>query len=445
MRRIMIAGTVSGCGKTTVTCAVLQALIDRDLHVSSFKCGPDYIDPMFHKSVIGAASYNLDSYMMSDKTIKYLLKKNGGDISVIEGVMGFYDGLNFSDKGSSYELSKITDTSVILVVNSRGMSLSVMAVIKGFKELKKNNIKGVIFNNLPERLYSSMAKECRRIGVEPLGFLPNIKEAQIGSRHLGLVTAQEIGDIKNKMRLLAISAEKYIDINRLIEIAECGDIKSEPVSAEKISDVTIAIARDRAFCFYYSDNLNLLRELGAKIVEFSPLANDTVPECDGIILGGGYPELYADILEKNTVTLNSVKEKIENNIPCIAECGGFMYLHEIMEDNEGKAHKMAGVIKGRCYKTDALKHFGYMEMTARTDNILCGKGEKIRAREFHYFDSDCCGNGFIADKNGVKRECVNTRGNLFAGFAHIHFYANINFAKNFIKKCGEYKCTRLEK
>ena len=445
MQRIMIAGTGSGCGKTTVTCAILQALINRSFRVSSFKCGPDYIDPMFHKSVIGAASYNLDSYMMSDETIKYLLKKNGDDISVIEGVMGFYDGLNFSDKGSSFEISKITDTNVVIVINSRGMSLSAMAVIKGFKEFKKNNIKGVIFNNLPERLYSSMAKECRRAGVEPLGFLPQIKEAEIGSRHLGLVTAQEIGDIKNKMQLLAANAEKYIDIDRLLEMAECGDIKSELTSAKKISDVTIAVARDRAFCFYYEDNLNLLREMGAKIVEFSPLADDVVPECDGIILGGGYPELYADILETNTVTLDSVKEKIGNNMPCIAECGGFMYLHEIMEDNDRNPHKMAGVIKGRCYKTNTLKRFGYMEMTAQSDNILCRQGEKIRAREFHYFDSDCCGNGFIADKNGVKWECINTDGNLFAGFGHIHFYSNTGFARNFIKKCEEYKCIRSGK
>lgn len=442
MKRIMIAGTNSGCGKTTVTCAVLQALVNRNLNVSSFKCGPDYIDPMFHKTVIGTAAYNLDSYLMDSDTVNYLLKKNGGDISVIEGVMGFYDGLSFTERGSSYELSQITDTDVILVVNCKGMSLSAMAVIKGFKDFKNNNIVGVIFNNLPERLYKDMADECRRLGIVPLGFMPYIKEVQLGSRHLGLITAQEISDIKDRMNTLAEYAEKYIDIDKILEIADGGDTKTNAHDIEKIADVKIAVARDKAFCFYYEDNLQLLRELGAEIIEFSPLENESVPECDGLIMGGGYPELYADILEKNEGTLNSVKDCIESGVPCIAECGGFMYLHEIMEDINGRGHKMAGVIKGVCRKTDRLQRFGYMEMTAQNDNILCKKGDKIRAREFHYFDSDCCGNGFVAEKNGKTWECVNTDKNLFAGFGHIHFYANIEFAKNFIKSCEEYKCTK---
>ncbi|MGN0107713.1 MAG: cobyrinate a,c-diamide synthase [Hominilimicola sp.] len=442
MKRIMIVGTNSGCGKTTVTCAVLQALGNRNLRVSSFKCGPDYIDPMFHKTVIGTASYNLDSYLMDSDTVNYLLQKNGGDISVIEGVMGFYDGFSFTESGSSHELSQITGTNVILVVNCKGMSLSAMAVIKGFKEFKNNNIVGVIFNNLPERLYKGMSDECRKLSIEPLGFMPYVKEAWIGSRHLGLVTAQEISDIRDKMNILAHYAERHIDIDKILEIAESRDTKIKAPDIKKIADVKIAVARDKAFCFYYEDNLQLLREMGAKIIEFSPLENECVPECDGLILGGGYPELYADILERNTVTLNSVRNAIKSGIPCIAECGGFMYLHEIMEDNNGRGYKMAGVIKGVCRKTDKLQRFGYMEMTARRDNILCKKGDKIRAREFHYFDSDCCGNGFIAEKNGTTWECVNTDKNLFAGFPHIHFYANIEFAENFIKSCEGYKCTR---
>ena len=442
MKRIMIAGTNSGCGKTTVTCAILQALVNRNLNVSSFKCGPDYIDPMFHKTVIGTAAYNLDSYLMDSDTVNYLLKKNGGDISVIEGVMGFYDGLSFTEKGSSYELSQITDTNVVLVVNCKGMSLSAMAAIKGFKDFKNNNIVGVIFNNLPEKLYKDMADECRKLGIVPLGFMPYIKEVQLGSRHLGLITAQEISDIRYRMNTLAQYAQKYIEIDKILEIADSEDTKTNAPDIEKIANVKIAVARDRAFCFYYEDNLQLLRELGAEIIEFSPLENESVPECDGLILGGGYPELYADILEKNTGTLNSVRDTIKSGVPCIAECGGFMYLHETMEDINGRRHKMAGVIKGVCHKTERLQRFGYMEMTAQSDNILCQKGDKIRAREFHYFDSDCCGNGFIAEKNGKVWECVNTDKNLFAGFPHIHFYANIEFAKNFIKSCEEYKCTR---
>ena len=184
--------------------------------------------------------------------------------------------------------------------------------------------------------------------------------------------------------------------------------------------------------------------MGAEIVKFSPLENENVPQCDGLILGGGYPELYADILEKNTGTLNSVKECVESGVPCIAECGGFMYLHEIMEDSDKNEHGMVGIIKGTCRKTDRLQRFGYMEMTANRDNILCKKGDKIRAREFHYFDSDCNGNGFTAVKNDRQWECVNVDKNLFAGFPHLHFFANINFAENFMKSCEEYKCTKSE-
>jgi cobyrinic acid a,c-diamide synthase len=209
--------------------------------------------------------------------------------------------------------------------------------------------------------------------------------------------------------------------------------------------VKIAVARDRAFCFYYEDNLQLLRELGAEITEFSPLANEPVPECDGLILGGGYPELYADTLEKNKIAIESVREKIEDKMPCIAECGGFMYLHESMEDSEGKPHKMAGIIKGSCFATERLQRFGYMEMSANKDNILCERDNKIRAREFHYFDSDSLGNGFTAQKGNNKWECVHTEGRLFAGFPHIHFYTDITLAENFIKSCEEYKCTKQKK
>lgn len=441
MKRIMIAGTNSGCGKTTVTCAVLQALKNRGVDVSSFKCGPDYIDPMFHKTIIGAPSYNLDSFLTDENTVNYLLHKNGCRVSVIEGVMGFYDGLSFTEKGSSHEISEITKTPVALVVNCRGMSLSSAAVLQGFKNFKDNNIKGVIFNNLSEKLYESMAEECRKIGITPLGFMPYISDAALESRHLGLVTAQEVKDIKGKMQILAKYAEKYIDLDALLALSEYEDTKYEDIPISKIGDIKIAIARDRAFCFYYEDNLDLLRSMGAELVEFSPLANEEVPQCGGMILGGGYPELYADILEKNTVTLKSVKENIENGMPCLAECGGFMYMHKTL-DNGKRTYKMAGVIDGVCRKTDRLQRFGYMEMTAEKDNILCKKGDKIHAREFHYFESNCCGSSFTARKDASEWKCVNTTKNLFAGFPHIHFWSNISLAENFIKSCEEYKCTR---
>lgn len=441
MKRVMFAGERSGCGKTTVTCAFIQAVTERGHRVSAFKCGPDYIDPMFHKTALGADSYNLDSFLMSGDTINYLLAKNSGDINVIEGVMGFYDGMGFTGKGSSRELSEITDTPVILIVDCGGRSLSAAAAVKGFKEFKENKIAGVIFNNLKDSLYADMARGCRTVGVEPLGYMPRVRGAEIESRHLGLVTAAEIGDIKNKIRILGEQAEKTIDIDRVLETAERGDTKTNFSPPQKTADVKIAVARDKAFCFYYADNLNLLKSLGARLLFFSPLANESVPDCDGIIIGGGYPELYADVLAKNTGTLKSLRAKILGGAPCIAECGGFMYLHESITVG-GEKHNMVGVIEGTCRKTDRLQRFGYMEMTAKRDNILCKRGHKIRSREFHYFDSTNPGRGFTAQKNGRSWECVHAEGNLFAGFPHLHFYSDVTLAENFIKSCEEYKCKR---
>ncbi len=442
MRRIMIGGTGSGCGKTTVTCALLSAFKRRGTDVCAFKCGPDYIDPMFHKNVIGAPSYNLDSFFMSDDRINASLAENGGDLAVIEGVMGFYDGIDFSFSGSSHEISRITDTAVVLVADCSGASLSVMASVRGFADFTENNIAGVIFNNLPERLYGKMSDECRKIGLEPFGFLPRIKEARVGSRRLGLVSAEEISDLKEKMRILGEYAEKYIDMDALLRAAERETRAFSVPKINKISDVRIAVARDRAFCFYYDDNFKLLTKMGAKLVFFSPLANEPVPECDGLILGGGYPELNAHRLEQNAAASLSVREAIGAGMPCIAECGGFMYLHESMEDENGEPHKGVGVIKGKCVRTNSLRHFGYMEMTALRDNILCGRGHKIRAHEFHYYDTDCREHSFEANKNGETWECVVTSKNLFAGFPHIHFGSDVTLAENFLKSCEEYKCTR---
>lgn len=444
MKRVMIAGDGSGCGKTTLTCALLGTMKKRGINVASFKCGPDYIDTMFHKTVIGVPSYNLDSYLMSENTIRYLLQKNSRDINIIEGVMGFYDGLNFASKGSSHEISQITNTPVILAVNCRGRGNSVLAEIKGFKEYLKNNIIGVIFNNTTEKMYSLLKGECKNIGIEPLGYMPFVGVAQIESRHLGLVTAAEIDDIKTKTELLATCAEKTIDIDKIIELSQCEDSEFTKPNISSTAEVKIAVAYDRAFCFYYEDNLNLLREMGAEILYFSPLNNEPVPECDGMILGGGYPELYAGELERNTISLNSVKEAIEKGTPCIAECGGFMYLSGSL-NYEGRKYKMAGVIKAECEKKDKLVRFGYMEMTAQRDNILCKKGHKIKSREFHYFDCDNCGNGFKAVKNGMEWECVHTGNNFFAGFPHLHFYSDISLAENFIKECEKYRCMRLKK
>lgn len=437
MKRIIIGGTNSGCGKTTVTCAVLAALKRRNMEVSAFKCGPDYIDPMFHRKVIGVDSHNLDSFFCEKDTLLYLLDEYGknSDISVIEGVMGFYDGV----VGSAYTISEITETPAIIVIDCKGMSDSVGAVMSGFLNYRPNRIAGFIFNRISEKLIPLAERLCRELGTEYFGCLPKCS-VTIESRHLGLVTADEIGDIRSKLEKLGELAEKYIYIDKIIG---CCDAPLPGYEHLKIpvfrESPTIAAARDNAFCFMYSENIELLEKMGCRIKYFSPLTDSAVPKADGLILCGGYPELYADELSANKPMLDSIKKCIFSGMPTIAECGGFMYLHDKLTDKNEKTYSMAGIINGNAFPTDRLQRFGYVKMNANTDNLLCERDETIKAHEFHYWDSTSCGNGFTANKSdGRTWDCCHTGMNIYAGFPHIYFYSDISIAENFLRQCIRY-------
>lgn len=441
MRRIIIAGTGSGCGKTTVTCAVMEAFCRRRMKVSSFKCGPDYIDPMFHEKIIGTDSHNLDSFFCDENTVKYLLHENGknSDISVIEGVMGFYDGVN--GKGSAFSVSEITDTPVILVVDCKGMSDSLGAVIKGFLTYKTpNNICGIIFNRLPDKLVPLAKKICNELGTNYFGHMPSHK-CTIESRHLGLVTADEISDIKDKMKFLGELAEKNIMLDEILNYSERPFPYFTDIRIEKMFDSppVVAVSRDSAFCFFYKDNISLLEKIGCRIEYFSPLYDESVPEnADGLILCGGYPELYAERLSENISMSESVKSLVNGDIPVIAECGGFMYLHRCMEDG-GKVYKMSGVFESSVYRTDRLRRFGYITLESENDSLLFKKGDKINAHEFHYWDSTDCGKSLTALKyDGRSWKCCKCSESMYAGFPHIHFYSYIKIAERFALACAEY-------
>ncbi|MBQ3426365.1 MAG: cobyrinate a,c-diamide synthase [Clostridia bacterium] len=443
--RIVIAGTGSGCGKTTVSCAVLQALVNRRLNVGAFKCGPDYIDPMFHSRIIGTECSNLDPFFFDDITLKNLLIKNsrGCDVSVIEGVMGFYDGMSMhSEKASTYEVSKITKSPVLLVVDAKGAAFSALAVIHGFMSfLPDNSICGVILNRCTSGTYKMLAAEIeKQFGnkIMPIGFLPKLPDCTIESRHLGLVTADEIKDLKRKLEILAKQAEETIEIDKILKIAENAEaVEAEETELPKYQEkVRIAVAKDNAFCFYYKDSLNLLKELGAEIVEFSPVSDAELPEnIHGIYFGGGYPELYKEKLSANKKMLASVKKALQNNLPCVAECGGFMYLKEYIGE-----YPMVGYLKGKCFDNKKLTRFGYITLTAKTDNMLCRRGEKIRAHEFHYWDTESPGEAFSAEKTSGKRwDCIFASETLYAGYPHLHFLANRDFAINFYEACLKEK------
>lgn len=439
--RVLIAGTSSGCGKTTVTCAVLQALVDRGLRVGAFKCGPDYIDPMFHSRIIGAKSANLDLFFFGKNTAGYLLAKNSADcdVSVIEGVMGYYDGMSLTTtESSSRQVARMTDTPAILVVNAKGASLSVLAAIHGFLSfVPESGIRGVILNQCSAMTYAALAGAItERFGgqVKLLGYLPKMPDCALESRHLGLVTAAEVTDLKEKLARLAAQAEQTIDLDALLELARSAEaLQYEPVTLPRYeSPVRIAVARDNAFCFYYEDSLQALQDMGAELVAFSPLADECLPEkIHGLYLGGGYPELYAEALSRNTAMRKCIRAALKNGLPCIAECGGFMYLTEKIGE-----WPMVGALPGNCFDTGRLTRFGYVTLTAHADNLLCRAGESIRGHEFHHWDATESGDAFTATKaNGKSWECVTATDRLYAGYPHFHFYANPEFAKNFYETC----------
>ena len=445
--RVLLAGTSSGCGKTTLTCALLQALVDRGLAVSSCKCGPDYIDPMFHSRVIGAKSTNLDPFFFDPNTLRSLLVKNAGGsaLTVIEGVMGYYDGIGAADpRASSYEVARITDSPVVLVVGAAGTSLSALAVIQGFLTLyPDSHIRGVLLNRCSPTVYPALAGEIRRrFGprVEPLGFLPPLPECALESRHLGLVTAAEVADLRQKLSRLSQAAQETIDLEGVIRLAkEARPISYTPTALEKLPPVRVAVARDKAFCFYYEDSLDVLRELGAELVDFSPLADAALPEdIQGLYLGGGYPELYTRELSENTTMRRSVRAALARGLPCIAECGGFMYLTEHIA-----GAPMVGFLPGGCEDKGRLVRFGYVTLTARRDNLLCRAGASIRGHEFHHWDAGDPGDSFTACRpSGRGWDCVVATPTLYAGFPHFHFRANPAFAQSFYRACLAEKARR---
>ncbi len=445
MPRFMISATGSGCGKTTITCGILKALMNKGLKVAAFKSGPDYIDPMFHSKVIGAKSRNLDVFMLGKETVKFLAAKNASemDVSVYEGAMGFYDGMGKTAEASAYDLARTCDVPVILIVNGKGAALSVAAQIKGFKEFRQDShIVGAILNNVNPMSYAYYKDVIEaESGVKLLGYFPVLEGCNFESRHLGLVTAEEIGDLQAIVERLALQAAKSLDLEGLLELANSAPaLEYTPQNMEALGKVKLAIAQDKAFCFYYQDALDLLGELGAELVPFSPITDKHLPECDGLILGGGYPELYAKQLAENTSLLAEIKTALEFGLPCFAECGGFMYLLERYVD-EAITYNWVGAIAGETFMTKKLNRFGYIELTAQEDNVLCKAGEQIKGHEFHYSDSTKNGEGFFARKASGKGEwsCANVSATIYAGYPHIHLWGNPEFAHNFVRACLTYK------
>ncbi|MDR3766418.1 MAG: cobyrinate a,c-diamide synthase [Butyricicoccus sp.] len=444
--RLLIGGTGSGCGKTTVSSALLRAWQRRGVRLAAFKCGPDYIDPMFHTAVLGLPSRNLDLFFVDGAACRAGLAQHipAGGCGGIEGVMGFYDGVSgTTDTASAAHLARETQTPAVLVVSPKGQSLTLAAMLSGLRQFAENTLQGVIFNGISKGMYPFYQAIAEKGGLRAYGYLPRVPAASIPDRHLGLVTAGEIADLQRKLDQLADAAEEGLDLDRLLALAQSAPALTDralPLAKVVSQPVRIAVARDAVFCFYYEDNLDVLRELGAQIVEFSPLEDGHLPDAiHGLYLGGGYPELYAARLTKNKTLRDELRACITSGLPTVAECGGFMYLHEHIDTSEG-VYPMVGVIPGTSRMTGKLQNFGYVTLTAQQDGLLGPKGMQTRAHEFHYATSDDPGCGMEAKKpNGRAWPCVHVRDTLYAGYPHLYFRSNPEMAANFVRKCASMR------
>lgn len=460
LNRIMISALSSASGKTTLTCGIIEVLKRNGKKVVSYKCGPDYIDPMFHRQVLGIESGNLDTYFTDDDTTKYILwnGSHNADITIIEGAMGFYDGLGgCSTKASAYELAQKTATPVILVIDGKGSSVTLAAVINGIKNYRKDsNIKGIILNRVSKGYYPRIREVIEReCDVPVIGYLPVLNGLQIPSRHLGLIAPDEMDEFDVWIKATADTVAECVDLDAILDIASAAEQFVLPKNiTDKLKnicsdeEIKIAVARDEAFSFYYTENIDILERLGVKPIYFSPLNDKCLPDdVSGLILWGGYPENYAQKLSMNEGMRKSIYEACSKGMPCIAECGGFLYLGKSLEGSDGKIYDMTGVLEGRGYRTDRLVRFGYMEAEAcepEHDNksLLLGDNCHMRGHEFHYWDSTCCGEDFEAWKTFTpdkKYKCMVHTESIIAGFPHFYYYSNPNVIQRFVEKCKEFR------
>lgn len=435
MRGFVIAGTNSGCGKTTTSIGLMALLKSLDYDIAPFKTGPDYIDPLFHSEILGTPSYNLDSFLIPKSAIIYLFKKHtlNKSIAIVEGVMGMYDGMGVAAKGSTYELSQLLNLPIVLVVNCKGLYQSVSAIVKGFLSLKENsNVKGVIFNHCPGDEYYTflkaiVEKECE---VSCVGYIPSNKGFALESRHLGLIQAEEIGELSEKVEELKCTLESTIEIDKLLKISQFDEV---PIGNFKLPDINlsglhIGVARDKAFSFYYRDNLDLLEELGATLHYFSPLDHKYLPQqCNCLYLGGGYPEVFAHDLSKNKTLLHQISKVAKEGMPVYAECGGLMYLTDKIIDLDENEYSMVGVFNASVHMTKRLQKFGYANLSYQNETTKCHEFHRSKILSEGYDGNYTLQYNLSKPEKQKEWTCGLKYNNCLAGYAHVHFYSNFLF------------------
>lgn len=443
---IVIAGTNSGAGKTTISLGIMKALSET-YKVIPFKIGPDYIDTAYHRWACGNFSYNLDVHMIGEDGIKRLYEQKTplGDVAVVEGVMGMYDGIDDSSYGSTAYISKLLNLPVILVFDASSMAASASAMVMGYRDYDQDvKLAGVILNRVGSHKHYELLKRCieRDIGIPVLGYLPNDPSVMIPERHLGLVPAFENSGLDEHLSRLSQRIKDYVDLNAIIDIADMNSDKQEGDRHVRATDyplVKIGIAWDEAFNFYYKAGLETFEEMGARMVPVSLLRDKALPgDIDGLYIGGGFPEIFAAQLSQNTSMLRSVRDAIEDGLAVYAECGGFMYLCRSLTDLSGQQFPMVGIYDAEAVMTKGLKHFGYVKAEVLTDNILSEAGNVLEGHEFHHSEikgilpNACYSVKKTKGDSDESWPCGYAYKNCLATYVHIDFFAHPELARYFI-------------
>lgn len=459
----MVSAMQSGAGKTVLTCALLRALQRQGLDMAGFKCGPDYLDPLFHRRVLGTACDNVDLFLQGEAGVRDVLGSARAGLGVIEGAMGFFDGVAGTDEASAWQLAAQEGIPVVLAVRPSGSSLTLAAQVRGMQAFRSPDlIAGIVLTgckpSLAAHLRPLLEREC---GLPVIGYLPPMEEASFASRHLGLVRADEVPDFERRIDAIADALVSACDLDALVGLAapvrpttpdgasvirgeECpvtrpGATESDASSHRSPAHARcrIAVAQDDAFCFYYEAGLAQLERCGAELVPFSPLHDETLPSADALYLGGGYPELHATLLTANRTMRRELREAIESGMPTLAECGGFMYLQQELVDAQGISHPMVGALSGRSAPAGRLVRFGYAHLTAEQDSLLLRAGERLPVHEFHHWDSTDNGSDLVASRpTGASWRCCHATTTLHAGFPHLHLAGELPVAERFVR-CAE--------
>ena len=448
--RIVIAGSRSGVGKTTVSLGLMAALTKRKYQVQPFKVGPDYIDPGFHALATGNQSYNLDSYFLGRDGMKELFKNRveGSDLSIIEGVMGVFDGKGKKGESSTAEIAKTLQAPVILVVDGKKMAQSGAALVYGFKNYDSElNIAGVVLNNIASQRHYRLLKEAieaEPVNLKVLGYLPRQAELELPERYLGLVPTRESEGLSDFFSQLVEIMEEYLSLDHIFQIAnQAPEIEidyKKLYNKKKKYNIRLGVAYDQAFNFYYQYNLDLLKELGAEIINFSPVKDKKLPEVDALYLGGGFPESFLQELAANKSMKKDIKEKVTSGMPIYAECGGLMYLTQEIVDCQKNSYSMVGLLPAATEMQNSLQEMGYQEIEAVNDSIILKKEEKAKGHVFHYSKLnnwqdkvDCC----YQIKDNL--EGYQPTKNILASYIHLHFGSNPIIADNLLTAAQFFK------